>query len=82
MDNKVLSVGDYILITDNSMHDYYLQIGFIKSISYKPNGELLSYDVKFNMPYDGAFGGVAMLKKTFSFANDLPDRCKVLSFKD
>lgn len=82
MDNKVLNEGDYILITDNSKHDYYLQIGFIKSISYTPNGKIQSYDVEFNLPYDGAFGVVSMLQKTYSFGANLPDRCKVLSFKD
>lgn len=81
MDNKVLSVGDYILITDNSTHDYYLQIGFIKSISYKQNREIQSYNVKFNMPYD-LFGSVGMLQKAYSFAADLPNRCKVLNFKE
>lgn len=81
MDNKVLSVGDYILITDNSTHDYYLQIGFIKSISYKQNRELLSYDVKLNLPC-GLLGGVGMFQKIVSFGANLPDRCKVLSFKD
>ena len=82
MDNKVLSVGDYILITDNSAHDHYLQIGFIKSISDTPNREIQSYDVRFNIPYDGAFGVVSMLQKTYSFGANLSDRCKVIYFKD
>lgn len=81
MDNKVLNEGDYILITDNSMHDYYLQIGVIKSISYKQNREIQSYNVKFNMPYD-LFGRVGMLQKAYSFATDLPNRCKVICFKE
>lgn len=81
MDNKVLSVGDYILITDDSKNDYYLRIGVIKSIAYTPNGELLSYDVKLNLPC-GLLGGVGMFQKTVSFGANLPYRCKVLSFKD
>lgn len=76
MHDKVLKVGDYILITDMREDERYLKIGVITDIEYYPDGDVEKYTVRFGYKYDTSCEDLAW------YSYNLTEMCRVLQFAD
>lgn len=76
MTEKIVKMGDYILITDPREGSRYLKIGVITNIERYDDGDVKEYTVRFGYNYDTSTEDLDW------YNYDLPDKCRVLQFAD